>query len=80
MRVDARDVEDGLEVVDRLLRLDHRDDEDLVVRGLLVGAGLAVERRRGSGRWCACPAAGTWQYCTRARASFGVLTIGQITP
>ena len=39
---DARHVEDGVDIVDRLLRLDHRDDQHLVVGGRLVGRRLAV--------------------------------------
>src|SRR5882757_4033535 len=39
---DARHVEDGVDIVDRLLRLDHRDDQHLVVGGRLVGRRLAI--------------------------------------
>ena len=39
---DPRHVENAVDVVDRLLGLDHRDDQHLVVGDRLVGAGLAV--------------------------------------
>src|SRR5438552_8176316 len=39
---DARHVEDGVDIVDRLLGFDHRDDQHLVVGRRLVGRRLAV--------------------------------------
>src|SRR6185436_6403529 len=39
---DARHVEDGVDVVDRLLGLDHGDDQHLVIGRRLVGGGRAV--------------------------------------
>src|SRR3984893_10731579 len=39
---DARHVEDGVDIVDRLLRLDHRDHQHFVVGGRLVGRCLAI--------------------------------------
>ena len=59
--VDAGHVQDGGQIVDRLLGLDHRDAEDVVVGGLLVGAGRAVDARRGSGRCCGALGADIWQ-------------------
>ena len=37
--VDARDIEDSFEIVERLLSLDHGDDQDFVIGGLLVLTG-----------------------------------------
>src|SRR5215216_2133244 len=43
--VDALDVEDRFHVLDRGLGLHHRQQHDLVVRGLLVGTGRTVHAR-----------------------------------
>src|SRR5690348_9473020 len=50
--VDARDIEDSLEIVERLLSLDHGDDQDFVICSLLILAGDAI---RPSADWAAAP-------------------------
>ena len=66
---DARHVEDGVDIVDRLLGLDHRDDQHFVIGRRLVGRRLAVGA--GADRAVAALALGRIERIGDQRLGFG---------
>jgi hypothetical protein len=54
---DGVNIEDGVEIIERLTSLDHGDDQDFVIGGLLVLAGGTI---RPGAEWAAAPRALRW--------------------
>ena len=77
--IDAGNGEDRVDVVDRLVGLDHRDAGDDVV-GCRREVRPVSDPRESSGPMLRDPPGGYRQAATAPRASSGELTIGTITP